>query len=106
MIRSREATPSITVLIGRSRACLRPFSKSKSTAAGYTATGQQLGHRGSHTIDVGIKSEIYRNNQHEMLVSAGVLWGIGHSGAQAVGADEPNQFSARGVFRQRVWRFT
>src|SRR5580704_12643881 len=45
---------------------------------------------GLATTDVGIKSEIYRNNEHEMLVSTGLLWGIGHSGAQAVGADEPN----------------
>ena len=52
---------------------------------------------GFATIDVGIKSEIYRNNQHEMLVAAGALWGIGHSGAQAVGADEPNNFQP-GVF--------
>ena len=52
---------------------------------------------GFATTDVGIKSEIYRNNQHEMLVSAGLLWGIGHSGAQAVGADEPNSIQP-GVF--------
>jgi hypothetical protein len=52
---------------------------------------------GFATTDVGIKSEIYRNNQHEMLVSAGVLWGIGHSGAQAVGSDEPNSIQP-GVF--------
>jgi hypothetical protein len=52
---------------------------------------------GFDTTDVGIKSEIYRNNQHEMLVSAGLLWGIGHSGSQAVGADEPNSIQP-GVF--------
>jgi hypothetical protein len=52
---------------------------------------------GFDTTDVGIKSEIYRNNQHEMLVSAGILWGIGHSGSQAVGADEPNSIQP-GVF--------
>jgi hypothetical protein len=52
---------------------------------------------GFATTDVGIKSEIYRNNQHEMLVSAGLLWGIGHSGAQVVGADEPNSIQP-GVF--------
>jgi hypothetical protein len=52
---------------------------------------------GFDTTDVGIKSEIYRNNQHEMLVSAGLLWGIAHSGAQAVGADEPNSIQP-GVF--------
>ena len=32
-----------------------------------------------------------------MLVSAGLLWGIGHSGAQVVGADEPNSILP-GVF--------
>ena len=52
---------------------------------------------GFATTDVGIKSEIYRNNQHEMLVSTGILWGIGHSGAQVVGADEPNSILP-GVF--------
>jgi hypothetical protein len=52
---------------------------------------------GFGTTDVGIKSEIYRNNQHEMLVSAGLLWGIGHSGSQAAGADEPNSIQP-GVF--------
>jgi hypothetical protein len=52
---------------------------------------------GFDATDVGIKSEVYRNNQHEMLVSAGLLWGIGHSGAQAVGADEPNSIQP-GVF--------
>jgi hypothetical protein len=53
---------------------------------------------GFATTDVGIKSEIYRNNQHEMLVSAGVLWGIGHSGTQAVGADEPNSIQPGAFF--------
>ena len=52
---------------------------------------------GFATTDVGIKSEIYRNNQNEMLVAAGILWGIGHSGAQGVGADEPNSIQP-GVF--------
>jgi hypothetical protein len=45
---------------------------------------------GFETIDVGIKGEIFRNNEHETLVSAAVLWGIGQSGAQGVGADAPN----------------
>jgi hypothetical protein len=34
-------------------------------------TGQTSGFA---TTDVGVKSEIYRNNQHEMLVSAGCSW--------------------------------
>jgi hypothetical protein len=52
---------------------------------------------GFATTDIGIKSEIYRNNQREILVSAGLLWGIGHSGAQGVGADAPNSILP-GVF--------
>jgi hypothetical protein len=52
---------------------------------------------GFATTDVGIKSEIYRNNEHEMLVSAGLLWDIGHSGTQAVDADQPNSILP-GVF--------
>jgi hypothetical protein len=52
---------------------------------------------GFATTGVGIKSEIYRNNQHEILVSTGILWGIGHSGAQGVGADEPSSIQP-GVF--------
>jgi hypothetical protein len=45
---------------------------------------------GFDTTDIGTKGEIFRNNEHEALVSAGVAWGIGHSGAAEVGADEPN----------------
>ena len=57
-----------------------------------------IGHTsGFDTTDVGLKYEAYRNNQHETLVSVGVAWGIGHSGAQAVGADTPNTIQP-GVF--------
>jgi hypothetical protein len=45
---------------------------------------------GFDATDIGIKGEIFRNNEHEALVSAGVAWGIGQSGAVAVGANEPN----------------
>ena len=45
---------------------------------------------GLDTANVGLKYEVYRDNRHEALVSVGVAWGIGQSGAQAVGADEPN----------------
>ena len=45
-----------------------------------------IGHTsGFDTTDVGLKYEAYRNNEHETLVSVGLLWGIGHSGAQGVG---------------------
>jgi hypothetical protein len=52
---------------------------------------------GFETTDVGLKYEAYRNNQHETLVSVGIAWGIGHSGAQAVAADQPNTVQP-GVF--------
>jgi hypothetical protein len=40
--------------------------------------------------DIGLKSEAFRNNQHEALVSVSLDWGIGHSGSVAVGADAPD----------------
>jgi hypothetical protein len=45
---------------------------------------------GFDTVNLGLKAEIFRNNEHEALVSAGVGWRIGRSGAQAVGADGPD----------------
>ena len=36
-----------------------------------------------------IKGEVFRDNLHETLVSAGLAWGIGHSGAQGVGPMHP-----------------
>ena len=45
---------------------------------------------GFDRTNVGIKYEAYRNNQHEALISASLAWGIGHSGARAVGADAPD----------------
>jgi len=45
---------------------------------------------GFDKTDVGLKYEAYRNNEHEALISVGLFWGIGHSGAAAVGADGPN----------------
>jgi hypothetical protein len=45
---------------------------------------------GFDTTDIGLKGEIFRNNEHEALVSAGVAWAIGHSGAARVSADQPN----------------
>ena len=57
-----------------------------------------LGHAsGFATTNVGLKYEAYRNNQHETLVSLGLAWGIGHSGAQAVGAEEPHTIQP-GIF--------
>jgi hypothetical protein len=57
-----------------------------------------IGHTsGADKSDIGLKYEAYRDNRHEALVSAGLAWGIGHSGAAAVGADAPNTIQP-GIF--------
>jgi hypothetical protein len=45
---------------------------------------------GFDVTDLGIKGMLYRNDLHETLVSAGLSWGIGHSGAQGLGANAPD----------------
>jgi len=45
---------------------------------------------GFEVTNLAIKGEVYRDNLHETLVSAGLAWGIGHSGAQGVGANAPD----------------
>jgi hypothetical protein len=52
---------------------------------------------GFETTDVGIKGEMFRNNEHEALISAQLLWGIGRSGAQGVGENDPNTIQP-GIF--------
>jgi hypothetical protein len=54
----------------------------------------ELGLRYNESYDQG---EIYRNDLHETLVSAGLGWGIGHSGAQGAGANAPDLI-APGIF--------
>src|SRR6202040_1096666 len=39
---------------------------------------------------VTIKHLMYKNELHEMLISASLTWGIGGSGAKGVGANKPN----------------
>jgi hypothetical protein len=45
---------------------------------------------GFDTTNLTIKGEVYRNDLHETLVSAGLVWGLGHSGAQGIGANAPD----------------
>ncbi|SHK47979.1 hypothetical protein SAMN05444159_3359 [Bradyrhizobium lablabi] len=45
---------------------------------------------GFDVTSVGLKWEVFRDNPHEMLLSAGLAWGIGKSGAQAVDASAPD----------------
>jgi hypothetical protein len=45
---------------------------------------------GFDVTSLGIKGEVYRSDLHEMLVSARLGWGIGHSGAQGISANAPD----------------
>ncbi|WP_407179179.1 hypothetical protein [Bradyrhizobium sp. STM 3562] len=45
---------------------------------------------GFDTTNIGIKGEIFRDNRHEALISAGLAWGIGQSGARSIGASAPD----------------
>jgi hypothetical protein len=45
---------------------------------------------GFDTTSIGLKYEAWRDNRHEALFSAGLAWGVGHSGAAAIGADAPH----------------
>jgi hypothetical protein len=59
--------------------------------SGWLHQNWPVGHTsGFDTSSIGLKYEAYRNNEHETLVSVSAAWGIAHSGAQGVGADEPN----------------
>jgi hypothetical protein len=52
---------------------------------------------GLDTTNAGIKAEVFRKNRHEALISAGLAWGIGRSGAAGVDANGPNTIQP-GVF--------
>jgi hypothetical protein len=52
---------------------------------------------GFDVTSVDLKGEVYRNDLHEILISAGTTWGIGRSGAQGAGANAPN-LVAPGIF--------
>ncbi|WP_074123249.1 hypothetical protein [Bradyrhizobium sp. AS23.2] len=52
---------------------------------------------GFDKTNIGLKYEAYRDNRHEALVSVGLAWGIGHSGAVAIGADAPHTIQP-GIF--------
>jgi hypothetical protein len=58
--------------------------------SGWLHQNWPVGHTsGADKADIGFKYEAYRNNENEALISVGLFWGIGHSGAAAVGADGP-----------------
>jgi hypothetical protein len=45
---------------------------------------------GFDTIALTVKDLLYKNDLHEMMISAALAWGIGHSGAQGVNANRPD----------------
>ncbi len=52
---------------------------------------------GFDTTTLGLKGLLYKNELHEVMVSAGLAWGIGGSGAQGVGANAPDTIQP-GIF--------
>jgi hypothetical protein len=66
--------------------------------SGWVHRNWGVGRRSGFDItSVDLKGEVYRNDLHEMLISAGTTWGIGHSGAQGAGANAQNLI-APGIF--------
>jgi hypothetical protein len=52
---------------------------------------------GFDSTAVGLKGLLYANDLREVMISAGLTWGIGGSGAQGVGANNPNTLQP-GIF--------
>ncbi len=52
---------------------------------------------GFETTALTLKDLLYKNELHEVMISAGLAWGIGHSGAQGVGANKPDTIQP-GIF--------
>jgi hypothetical protein len=52
---------------------------------------------GFEVTSLNLKGEVYRNNLHEILVSADLGWGIGHSGSQGIAANAPDLLES-GIF--------
>jgi hypothetical protein len=52
----------------------------------FSSVGQPAA-SGYDNAELGLKYQLYRNEAHESLVSAGLVWEIGGSGSTAVGAD-------------------
>jgi len=52
---------------------------------------------GLDTTTLGLKGLLYKNELHEVMISAGLGWGIGGSGARGVGANDPDTIQP-GIF--------
>jgi hypothetical protein len=57
----------------------------------------QFQRSGFDTTNLTLKARLYENDPDEILVSAGLAWGIGGTGAQGVGAGGPNTIQP-GIF--------
>ncbi len=76
---------------------MRPCGVAAAVATLSHPRGPSCEARGSTQPGLHIKGEIYRNDLHETLVSAGLALGVGHSGAQGAGANTPD-LVAPGIF--------
>jgi hypothetical protein len=52
---------------------------------------------GFETTSLGLKGLLYKNDQHEMMLSAGLAWGIRGSGARGIGENGPDSLQP-GIF--------
>src|SRR5262249_31282083 len=52
---------------------------------------------GFDTTAIGLKGLLYKNDLHETIVSANLSWGVGGSGAQGIGAGNPDTLQP-GIF--------
>ena len=68
---------------------LTSSSPSESRADEFIETGESLSAR-IRTTALTLKDLLYKNELHEVMVSAGLAWGIRGSGAQGVGANKPH----------------
>src|SRR5262245_53299012 len=85
--RAKAAMLSTTGSIGRFFRLLTPTLGVGIDGAGvHRGWGDAL-RSGFDVTSLTVKWEVYRNDLHETLVSAGFGWGIGHSGAQGIAAN-------------------
>lgn len=70
---------------------------SASKAAGCTEIGEFPKGRGFDGTALTVKDLLYKNELHEVMISADLAWRVGHSGAQGVGANKPDTLSP-GIF--------
>jgi len=45
---------------------------------------------GTGPVNLSLKALLYKSEPHETLISAGLTWSVGHSGAREVGGDRPD----------------